>query len=121
MSREKERKVYVVGHKNPDTDSICSAIAYAALKTKLTGRTHEPRRAGQLNEETQYVLGHFHVKTPSLLTDLREQIKDVELKEVEGLRSSISIRTAWEKNEGIQYTYSPGDQGRKAGRRDHDR
>ena len=56
MGREKERKIYVVGHKNPDTDSICSAIVYAALKTKLTGRVHEPRRAGQLNEETQYVL-----------------------------------------------------------------
>ncbi|HJA67785.1 MAG TPA: putative manganese-dependent inorganic diphosphatase [Candidatus Mediterraneibacter cottocaccae] len=96
MSKEK-RKVYVVGHKNPDTDSICSAIAYASLKTKVTGRIHEPRRAGQLNEETQYVLEHFHVKVPSLLSDLREQIKDVELKEVEGLKGSVSIRTAWEK------------------------
>ena len=97
MGREKERKVYVVGHKNPDTDSICSAIAYAALKTKVTGRVHEPRRAGQLNEETQYVLERFGVKVPRLLSDLREQIKDVELKEVEGIKSSVSIRTAWEK------------------------
>ena len=97
MGREKERKIYVVGHKNPDTDSICSAIVYAALKTKLTGRVHEPRRAGQLNEETQYVLERFGVKVPRLLSDLREQIKDVELKEVEGLKSSVSIRTAWEK------------------------
>ena len=56
MSKEKERKVYVVGHKNPDTDSICSAIAYAALKTKLMGIPHEARRAGQLNEETKYLL-----------------------------------------------------------------
>ena len=97
MNREKERKIYVIGHKNPDTDSVCSAIAYASLKTKTTGKHYEARRAGQLNEETQYVLEHFHVKAPRLLTDLREQIKDVELKEVEGLRSSISIRTAWEK------------------------
>ena len=97
MNREKGRKVYVVGHKNPDTDSICSAIAYASLKTKVTGRIHEPRRAGQLNEETQYVLEHFRVKVPALLSDLREQIKDVELKEVEGLKGSVSIRTAWEK------------------------
>lgn len=97
MSSEKKRKVYVVGHKNPDTDSICSAIAYANLKTKLTGKVHEPRRAGQLNEETQYVLEHFNVKIPALLSDLREQIKDVELREVEGLKESISIRTAWEK------------------------
>ena len=42
------KKVYVVGHKNPDTDSICTAIAYANLKTKITGETYEPRRAGQL-------------------------------------------------------------------------
>ena len=97
MSRDKNRKVYVVGHKNPDTDSICSAIAYAALKTKITVIHHEPRRAGQLNEETQYVLEHFGVKAPRLLSDLREQIKDVELKEVDGLKSSVSIRTAWEK------------------------
>ncbi|WP_072525962.1 putative manganese-dependent inorganic diphosphatase [Clostridium sp. Marseille-P3244] len=97
MEKEKERKVYVVGHKNPDTDSICSAIVYAALKTKLTGREYEPRRAGQLNEETQYVLERFGVKVPKLLTDLKQQVRDVELKEVEGLRSSVSIRTAWEK------------------------
>ena len=97
MSGEKERKVYVVGHKNPDTDSICSAIAYAALKTKVTGHTYEPRRAGQFNEETQYVLERFGVKAPRLLSDLREQIQDVELKEVDGLKSSVSIRTAWEK------------------------
>ena len=97
MNREKERKVYVVGHKNPDTDSVCSAIAYAALKSEITGDTYEPRRAGQLNEETQYVLERFGVKVPRLLSDLREQIKDVELKEVDGLRSSVSIRTAWEK------------------------
>ena len=74
MSRQKD-KIYVVGHKNPDTDSICSAIAYAALKTKLTGHAYEPRRAGQLNEETQYVLEKFAVKPPKLLSDLREQIK----------------------------------------------
>lgn len=97
MNKEKNKKVYVVGHKNPDTDSICSAIAYAALKTKITGIHHEPRRAGQLNEETQYVLERFGIKVPRLLSDLREQIKDVELKEVEGLKSSVSIRTAWEK------------------------
>ncbi len=97
MSKEKDRKIYVVGHKNPDTDSICSAIVYAAVKTKMTGRPHEARRAGQLNEETQYVLERFGVKQPKLLSDLREQIQDVELKEVEGLKSSVSIRTAWEK------------------------
>lgn len=90
-----KRKVYVVGHKNPDTDSICSAIAYAKLKTTLTGEEHTPRRAGQLNEETQYVLDRFRVKSPGLLSDLRVQVKDVELRKIEGLRGSVSIKTAW--------------------------
>ena len=91
------KKVYVVGHKNPDTDSICTAIAYANLKTKITGEMYEPRRAGQLNEETQYVLEYFGVKVPLLLSDLREQIKNVELKESQEIQGSLSIRTAWEK------------------------
>lgn len=90
-------KVYVVGHKNPDTDSICSAIAYADLRTKITGKTHNARRAGHLNEETQYVLDYFDVKAPALLTDLRVQVKDVALRELEGVKGSVSIKTAWAK------------------------
>ena len=93
----KNQKVFVMGHKNPDTDSICTAIAYANLKTKLTQIRHEPRRAGQLNEETQYVLERFGVKVPLLLSDLREQIKDVDLRESEEINGNLSIRTAWEK------------------------
>lgn len=95
--RKRERRVYIVGHKNPDTDSICSAIAYAALKTKITGVRHIPKRAGQLNEETQFVLDHFGVAKPTLLSDLRLQVKDVELAHVEGLGGSVSIRTAWHR------------------------
>lgn len=70
-----KKKVYVVGHKNPDTDSICTAIAYANLKTKITGETYEPRRAGQLNEETQYVLEHFGVKVPLYFLILENRLK----------------------------------------------
>ena len=90
-------KIYVVGHKNPDTDSICSAIAYADLRTKLTGKIHNARRAGHLNEETQYVLDFFDVKPPALLTDLRVQVKDVMMREIEGVKGSVSIKTAWSK------------------------
>lgn len=90
-------KIYVVGHKNPDTDSICSAIAYADLRTKITGEPHNARRAGHLNEETQYVLEYFDVKAPALLTDLRVQVKDVALRELEGIKGSVSIKTAWAK------------------------
>lgn len=90
-------KIYVVGHKNPDTDSICSAIAYAYLRTKITGEEHNARRAGHLNEETQYVLEFFDVKAPALLTDLRVQVKDVALRELDGVKGSVSIKTAWAK------------------------
>lgn len=88
-------KVYVVGHKNPDTDSICSAIAYASLKTKITGIEHTPKRAGQMNEETQYVLEYFHVQPPALITDFRVQVKDVILRQVEGIKGSETIKKAW--------------------------
>lgn len=90
-----KRKIYVVGHKNPDTDSICSAIAYARLKSRITSEVYTPRRAGQLNEETQYVLDRFGMKMPALLSDLRIQVKDVDLRKVETLDGSVSIKTAW--------------------------
>ena len=90
-------KIYVVGHKNPDTDSICSAIAYADLRTKITGELHNARRAGHLNEETQYVLDFFDVTAPALLTDLRVQVKDVALRELDGIKGSVSIKSAWAK------------------------
>ena len=64
MDNKKKKKIYVVGHKNPDTDSICSAIAYASLKRKITDDDYHARRAGQLNEETQYVLERFQVDPP---------------------------------------------------------
>lgn len=96
MSQEvNENKIYVVGHKNPDTDSICSAIAYAALKKELTGKNYVARRAGRLNEETQYVLEYFGVEVPKLLSDLRVQVRDVDLRRAENLNGSVSIKTAW--------------------------
>ena len=96
MSQEvNENKIYVVGHKNPDTDSICSAIAYAALKKDLTGKHYVARRAGRLNEETQYVLEYFGVEVPKLLSDLRVQVRDVDLRRAENLNGSVSIKTAW--------------------------
>lgn len=96
MSQEvNENKIYVVGHKNPDTDSICSAIAYAALKKELTGKHYVARRTGRLNEETQYVLEYFGVEVPKLLSDLRVQVRDVDLRRAENLNGSVSIKTAW--------------------------
>ncbi|MDD3361944.1 MAG: putative manganese-dependent inorganic diphosphatase [Hespellia sp.] len=92
-----KKEVYVIGHKNPDTDSICSAIAYAVLKTRTTGVQHTAKRAGPINEETHYVLEHFQVKAPDYLSDLRLQVRDVDLRHIDGFKSNVSIRTAWEQ------------------------
>lgn len=92
---EREHPVLVIGHRNPDTDSICSAIAYAQLKKKLTGREYKPARAGHLNEETQYVLKHFHVDTPMYIGDVSTQVKDIEIRETKGVSENISLKNAW--------------------------
>ncbi|OPA73952.1 manganese-dependent inorganic pyrophosphatase [Paenibacillus selenitireducens] len=69
-------KVLIFGHKNPDTDTICSAIAYADLKTKL-GFTVEPVRLGEVNGETQYALNHFQVEAPRLVETVANEAKEV--------------------------------------------
>lgn len=89
------KKVYVVGHKNPDTDSICSAIAYADLKQKMTGQEYKPKRAGQLNEETQYVLKRFGVAPPGLLSNVQTQVRDIDISKVPGVSSNMSIKEGW--------------------------
>lgn len=90
-------KIYVVGHKNPDTDSICSAIAYAALKHKITGNVYEARRAGQINEETSYVLKRFKTDPPSLLSNVKLQVKDIDIHKIEGVDPNVSIKEVWGK------------------------
>lgn len=96
MGKKKE-KVYVIGHKNPDTDSICSAIAYADLRQKVTGQVHEAKRAGHVNDETAYVLERFGVEAPKLLTDVRLQVRDLDIHEMPGLKPNASIRDTWER------------------------
>lgn len=96
MGKRKE-KIYVIGHKNPDTDSICSAIAYADLSQKVTGQVHEAKRAGHVNDETAYVLDRFGVEAPKLLTDVRLQVRDLDIHEMQGLKPNASIRDTWER------------------------
>lgn len=86
----------VVGHKNPDTDSICSAICYAALKRALTGENYVPCRAGEINNETRFVLEKFGVEPPELIESLEPRISDVQYREVEGISPQISLKRAWE-------------------------
>jgi len=70
------KPLYVIGHRNPDTDSICSAIAYAHLK-KAQGEEVVAARAGKVNAETRFVLDYFAVEAPQLVTDLYPRAKDV--------------------------------------------
>ena len=99
-----ERKVWVIGHKNPDTDSICAAITYSYLKNKVAENDSKkeyktiyvPKRAGNISAETLYVLNRFGVEAPGLVTDVGTQIKDIQIRKTEGVSSHISMKKAWE-------------------------
>ena len=90
------RHINIIGHQNPDTDSICSALAYAWLKNRgsLTG-LYEARRAGHVNRETKFVLQHFGVEPPRLCTDVSPQIKDIDIRKQAGIDGEMSLRAAW--------------------------
>lgn len=93
MSNEKD--IYVIGHMNPDTDSICSAICYAELKRKVTGKSYKARRAGQVSPETRFVLDHFNVQAPKYVGDVRMQVKDTEYHKGVFVSNGISLKNAW--------------------------
>ena len=96
MTNQK-RPVFVTGHKNPDTDSICAAITYANLKREITGDDYIACRAGHLNEETQFVLSHFGVEVPAYVKDVRTQVRDMEIRMLDGISDDLSLKNAWSK------------------------
>lgn len=98
------KSTIVIGHKNPDTDSICSAICYAYLKHRMTGEEYVPCRAGELNGETKYVLDKFCVPSPRLLESLEPTVADVPFRRIDGIVSPLSLKRAWEhmRDENIQ-------------------
>ncbi len=90
------RAVKVIGHRNPDTDSICAAIAYSNLKNILNPeRPCKPCRAGLLNRETEFVLDYFKVPVPQLYTDVSPHIRDVDIRPAQGVDGETSLRRAW--------------------------
>lgn len=112
----KKNEIYVFGHRNPDTDSICSAISYAYLKNQIVKRMDDPdsnlnalsyasapekntvylaRRAGQLNPETEYLLKRFHTTAPVYINDVRTQVSDIHIRKVEGIAENVSLKQAW--------------------------
>ncbi len=93
-----EKKIYVIGHKNPDTDSICSAIAYANLKNKIAGEElYVAKRAGHTNRETKYVLKTFGLKKPGYLDTLEPRVREVTMRTTKGIETETSLKKAWEQ------------------------
>lgn len=90
-------KIFVIGHRNPDTDSICSAIAYCDIKNRTCeGRKYIPKRAGQINEETEYVLCRFGVQPPGYLSNIGTQVKDMDIRMSPEAHENMSIKNAWD-------------------------
>lgn len=92
MKKEKDF-LYIHGHRNPDTDSIVSAIAYAHLKNEL-GQKAIPCRLGPINEETSYVLNRFNVEAPQLLKDARATIKEIDIDEATSVHIDTTVKEA---------------------------
>lgn len=101
------KKVWVVGHKNPDTDSVCAAISYAYLKNQMGTRSYAAKRAGAINEETRYVLDYFGVEEPELVTYAGAQIKDISIRKTAGVSSQISLKRAWELMKKLEVVTLP--------------
>lgn len=87
--------VYVVGHQNPDTDSVVSAIAYASLKNALGERTYTPAVLGEISDQTKKVLDRFGFETPARLFNVRTQVRDLEFDTPPILSSAVSTGHAW--------------------------
>ena len=92
------KQVWVIGHKNPDTDAICAAITYANLKNKTSDGTvtYVPKRCGNLNGETSYVLKRFGVDLPEFVGNVGAQVKDVDFRRTVGIKGRLSLKRAWE-------------------------
>ena len=92
---ENRGTVYVIGHKNPDTDSICSAIGCAALKNIICDNDYIPARCGAVSSETQFALDYFGVEAPKLIENISTQVSDIEIRHTKGVSRKLSIKNAW--------------------------
>ncbi len=97
MNSFAEHPTYVIGHKNPDTDSIAASIAYTYLKRqKEPDQNFIAARCGNISSETQYVLDRFGVKPPRFIGDVRTQVRDMEMRRINGVPENMSLKDAWE-------------------------
>ena len=91
-----DKTIYVFGHKNPDTDSICASISYAHLKSALGQNNIVPVRLGKVNKETQFALDYFGVEAPALLENIKPQVSDMNYYNVPPVYVVDSVKKAWD-------------------------
>ncbi|MGL5380871.1 putative manganese-dependent inorganic diphosphatase [Clostridium sp.] len=87
--------IYVTGHKNPDSDSICAAYSYAEFKNKTGNIPAIPVRLGNVNQETQYILDYFGVEAPRFLKTVKLKVEDLAFDRISPVSPEISLKTAW--------------------------
>lgn len=96
MREQMKDTVYITGHKNPDSDSICSAIAYSEYKNLVGDIKAVPVRLGNINRETKFILEYFDIKEPVLLETLKLSVKDLKFDEIAPITPDISLRMGLE-------------------------
>lgn len=102
------RNIFIIGHKNPDTDSICSSIAYAHLKNAIDKEnSYIPKRIGTVSSETEFVLDFFKVERPEFVTDVKTQVEDISIKSFPTVKPCISMKKAWETMKGFNIKTLP--------------
>ena len=101
-------KIYVIGHRNPDTDSICSAIAYSDLRRRQGLSRVRPARVGNINLQTQFVLDDLKVELPELLRDIYPRVKDVVSDDVVSIHETEPMSRAVEPLPQTSHPHAAG-------------
>ena len=106
--------IYVTGHRNPDTDSIVAAMAYAALRNALGDREYKAACLGRVSDETQLVLDRFGFEAPTRITSMFTQVQDLEFDTPPVLDANVTVAQAWKTFQGSAHHFRPagGQRGR---------
>ena len=88
-------RIYVTGHRNPDTDSIAAAISYAALRNALGDRDYVAAHLGHISDETKRLLDRFGFQEPVTISNVRTQVRDLDFDTPPALNSSVTMDRAW--------------------------
>lgn len=109
--------VYVSGHRNPDTDSICSAISYSYLLNAINRYKAVPVRLGEVNRETEYVLKRFGLEHPQLLKTVKQKVEDLNYDKITVFSKELTLKTAWYllKQQGLKSAPVLDDHGQLLG------